>query len=110
MNFEETGEFAKDFKKLFKKYRSLEEDLKMFQKNVIYIDITCNRKFAVLHKNENLIVIKARFFCKYLKGKTLRIVYAYYEMEKKIVFIQLFFKGDKEKEDSGRIKKYLTGK
>jgi len=110
MNFEETGEFKKDLKKLFRKYRSLGEDLKMFQKNVVFVDLTSNRKFAVLHKNGNLTIIKARFFCKYLKGKTLRIVYAYYEVEKEIVFIQLFFKGDKGREDLGRIKKYLTGK
>jgi hypothetical protein len=82
----------------------------VFERTVIHIDIDSNRKFAVLHKNERLMIIKARFFCKYLKGKTLRVVYAYYEAEKKIVFIELFFKGDKGREDAGRIKDYLAGK
>ena len=46
MNFEITDEFKNDFKKLLKKYRSLEDDLEVFKKNVIYVDVTSNRKFA----------------------------------------------------------------
>ena len=60
--------------------------------------------------NLRLMIIKARFFCKYLKCKSLRVVYAYYETEKRIVFIELFFKGDKEREDGERIRKYLAKK
>ena len=62
MNFEKTVEFAKDLKKLLKKYRSLEEDLRVFEKNVVFVNVRSNHKFAVLHQNEQLIIIKARFF------------------------------------------------
>ncbi len=105
MNFEKTAGFNKDFKKLLKKYRSLEKDLRVFEKNVVFVDVQCNRKFAVLHKNEQLIIIKARFFCKYLKGKTMRIVYA--QHEGKIVFIEIFYKGTKAREDKQRISIFL---
>jgi len=45
--------------------------------------------------------------CKALKGKGvnsgLRLVYAYFETEKKITFIELYHKNDKENEDRKRI-------
>jgi hypothetical protein len=107
MNFDKTHNFAKDFKKLLKKYRSLEDDLETFKKTIIHVDVACNRKFAVLHKDERIMIIKARFFCKYLKGNTLRIVYVQYKTTEKIDFIEIFFKGDKSREDNQRIKEFL---
>jgi len=45
--------------------------------------------------------------CRSLPGKGsntgLRLVYAWFEEEKRIVFIEIFFKGDKENEDRERI-------
>ena len=109
MSFDSIAEFDKDLKRLLKKYRSLKEDLETFKSVAVFIDVDSNNKFSVLYRNEHLMIIKARFFCKYLKGKTLRIVYAKHATENKIVFIELFFKGDKEREDGGRIKNYLSG-
>ena len=47
--------------------------------------------------------------CKSLKGRGaesgLRIVYAYFEEEERIVFIELYFKGNKENEDRERIQR-----
>jgi len=42
-----------------------------------------------------------------LKGSSLRIIYAYFEEDQQIEFIELYFKGDKENEDRNRIKNYL---
>jgi len=36
----------------------------------------------------------------------IRIIYAYFEKEDAIEFIEIYFKGDKENEDKKRIKKY----
>ncbi|GAH23033.1 unnamed protein product, partial [marine sediment metagenome] len=44
---------------------------------------------------------------RYLKGSSLRIIYAYCENKQKVEFIQLYFKGGKENEDNNRIKNYL---
>jgi hypothetical protein len=106
MNFKATDKFAKDFKKLAKKYHSLDDDLAVFKKNLAFVDIAGNRKFVILKQNEDLVIIKARFFCKHLKGSTLRIVFSL-NGDKNVDLIELFFKGDKEREDEERIKTYL---
>ena len=107
MNFNKLPEFSKEFKKLFKRYKTLEIDLEVFKKDIVEVDLSGNKNFAILHQNEQLLIIKARFFCRYLKGKTLRIIYAYYANQKIIEFIEIYFKGNKENEDKERIKNYL---
>lgn len=53
-------------------------------------------------------IFKAKkFACRSLKGKGaasgIRIIYAYFEDEDCIEFIEIFYKGDKENEDRDRI-------
>lgn len=60
-------------------------------------------------------IYKARkFACKALKGRGamsgIRIIYAYYENEDVIEFIEIYFKGDKTNEDEKRIMKYYKHK
>jgi len=105
MNFKNTIEFQKDFKKLFKKFKSLENDLVEFKKILNESPIGIGKHFNLITKSESIYIIKARFFCKNLKKKDLRIIYAY--IENRIEFIEMYFKGDKENEDRDRIKKYL---
>ncbi len=107
MNFDELPEFKKECKKLAKKYRSLSDDLKTFRNIVTTIPRGNNKHFNVLVDDELFCVIKARLFCRYLKGSSLRIVYAYHEEKKRIEFIELYFKGNKENEDFGRIAQYI---
>jgi hypothetical protein len=108
MNYDETPEFAKEFKKLAKKYRTLPEDLKTFKKNVVVIDLGKNKNFAILHRDNQFFIVKARLFCRYLKRNTLRMVYVWDKREETIEFIEIYFKGDKENEDRDRIRKYLA--
>ncbi len=49
-------------------------------------------------------------FCRYLKGSSLRIVYAYLEQNRQIDFIELYCKGEQENEDRDRIEKYLRNR
>ena len=107
MNFDETGEFSKDFKRLSKKYKSLVDDLLEFKKVVSKFPLGTDKHFVVLIEKETVKIIKGRFFCRYLKGSSLRIIYAYCENKHRVEFIQLYFKGDKENEDHNRIKNYL---
>ena len=112
MNFKNTAEFQKDFKRLSKKFRSLASDLIEFKKILNEAPLGIGKHFNVITKTDYLYVIKARFFCKSLKEKDLRVIYAYIENHQIIEmvgidFIELYFKGDKENEDRERIKEYL---
>ena len=108
MTFDELPEFQKECKRLARKYRSLSEDLQQFR-NVVSVDPLGNQKhFAVIAQSEHVHIVKARLFCRYLKGSSLRIIYSYCEQEQRIEFIELYFKGDKENEDRQRVKEYLS--
>ncbi|KKQ28152.1 MAG: hypothetical protein US42_C0001G0003 [Candidatus Magasanikbacteria bacterium GW2011_GWC2_37_14] len=113
INCNETPEFKKDFKKLFRKYRTLFDDLENFKKRFVEIDIKANKNFAILTENNNFRIIKARLFCRALKGNSLRVIYAQFRNCEKVEFIsidfiELYFKGDKTNEDRERIKDYLN--
>ena len=107
MNFKNTIEFQKDFKKLFKKFKSLDGDLEEFKKVLNEAPLGIGKHFNIITKTGFVYIIKARFFCKNLKKKDLRIIYVYIEEQKKIEFIEMYFKGEKENEDRERIKAYL---
>jgi hypothetical protein len=109
MKFNELPEFEKEFKKLRKKYKSLPNDLKIFKEVLTKIPLGNSKHFNILHNTEELCIVKARFFCKYLKGNSLRIVYGYLKKEKKVEFIEIYSKSKKKREDKEKIKKYLSG-
>lgn len=112
MNFRETKEFSQELKKLNKKYHSLQEDLNRLKLLLTEKPLGVGKNFTVLHSLPSLSIIKARLACKYLKNSSssLRIIYAYHEKKNEIElidFIELYFKGNKEREDSERIQTYL---
>ena len=109
-------EFEKDFKKLVKRFKTLDDDIETF----------INRQLKLTHKlridNKGVVPIPGlgfetpkiykaiKFACKALKGRGgmsgIRIIYAYYEKEDVIEFIEIYFKGDKANEDKQRIIEY----
>lgn len=107
MNFDELPEFQKELKRLGKKYKSLSDDLQEFRNVISAVPLGNSKHFNVITKTEFLHIIKARLFCRYLKGTSLRIVYAYHVAASKVDFIEIYFKGEKENEDRERIKEYL---
>lgn len=111
MNFDELPEFEKEIKRLGKKYKSLPDDLREFCNVVSVVPLGNSKHFNVITQTELFCVVKARLFCRYLKGTSkLRIIYSYFEQEKRIEFIEVYFKGDKENEDRERIKEYLDSR
>ena len=108
MNFNETNEFAKAFKRLSKKYRSLPDDLLEFKKVISELPLGSGKHFVILHSQEEVKVLKARLFCRYLRGASLRIIYAYQETKTTIDFIELYFKGEQVKENKQLIKEFLN--
>lgn len=108
-----TPEFEKDLKQLSKKYRSLPDDLEEFLRVISVQPRGVGKNFVVLTVQGAITIVKARLFCRALKGNTLRIIYAYIEGVNEIElieieFIELYFKGDKESEDQKRIQEYLS--
>ncbi len=126
INYKITQEFEKDFKRLLKKLRSLEEDFEFAKIATIepyHIGVLHN---GVLEKKdahsifpipnfctEELKICKLKkFACKALKGRGvksgIRIIYAYYVFTNTVDFIEMYFKGESENEDKERIKQYLA--
>ncbi|MEA3307417.1 MAG: hypothetical protein U9Q34_06495 [Elusimicrobiota bacterium] len=107
INYRELPFFTKELKQLSKKYKSLPEDLKVFKQILTAIPNGNSKHFTPLNKNEICVIIKARLFCRYLKGSSLRIIYAFHNQTNEINFIEIYFKGNKTNEDKDRIKSYL---
>ena len=108
MTFDELPEFKKERKRLARKYRSLSEDLREFLNVVSVVPLGNQKHFAVIARDENLHIVKARLFCRYLKGLSLLVIYSYFGQEQRIEFIEIYYKEDKENEDRHRVKAYLT--
>ena len=109
MEFDTLPEFEKDLKQLLKKYRSLNDDL--FEVKTILKSKPNERPpFSFLIDNlglETCVIKVKKIACKALKGRGvnsgLRVIYAHFEVEQKITFIELYHKNDKENEDKKRI-------
>ena len=108
MKFEETPEFRKDLKRLNKKYRSLSADLQTFRDIVAANPLGNPSHFRVITSTDHCHIIKARVQCRYLRGPVLRVVYTYAEAQRRVEFIELYFKGGKENKGRGRIQRYLA--
>lgn len=107
--FEELDEFQKDLKKLLKKYRTLKDDIE-----VVKLDLNdepgASPPFSFRVDNlgiETCVIKVKKMACKALKGRGvnsgLRLIYAHFEVEQKIIFIEFYHKNDKENEDRQRI-------
>jgi hypothetical protein len=109
MTFDELAEFNKDLKCLLKKYRTLKEDLEVVKK---VLEVTPQERPPFSFRIDNLgletcVINVKKIACKALKGRGvnsgLRLIYAHFEVEQKITFIEIYHKNDKENEDKQRI-------
>lgn len=114
----ETESFKKDLKKLLKKYRSLISDLEVAKRNAIelfHLKKIDNQSIFPIPGfcTEKILICKVKkFACKALKGKGsrsgIRIVYSFLIETLKVEFIEIYYKGNQENEDRGKIKDYLN--
>lgn len=111
MLFDTLPEFDKDFKRLQKKYRSLQSDL-----DDVKIILKARPKarppfsFTIDNLGIGTCIIKVKkIACDSLKGRGVnsgfRLIYAYFKEEAKIIFVELYHKNEKESEDRARILK-----
>lgn len=113
-------EFERDLKYLLKRYRTLEDDLKVFIEKELYL----YHKLKIDNKGifrisgmgfEKHVVYKAKkFACRSLKGKGvhsgIRIIYFCDDRLDKVELIEIYYKGDKESEERDRIFKLFKSK
>jgi mRNA-degrading endonuclease RelE of RelBE toxin-antitoxin system len=109
--------FQKDFKRLLKKYRTLEEDLETVKRDAIelyHLKKIDNQSIFLMSGfcTEEIQICKIKkFACKALKGRGsksgIRIIYAFHSKSHKVDFIEIYFKGEKENEDRERIQRYI---
>jgi hypothetical protein len=114
MNYNETEEFKRDFKKLLKKFPSLVDDLKVnkqYRIELFHFEGIDSRSIFEIQGAGNTTELKffkvKKFQCRGLKGRGaksgIRLIYAYFPLEQKIIFIEIYFKSKKPNEDRGRI-------
>ena len=114
MNYNETEEFARDFKKLLKKFSSLKEDLEVNKRYRIEffhlrkIDSKSVFKIQGIGNSEELQFFKVKKFqCKSLKGRGaksgIRVIYAFFPLQQKLTFLEIYFKAQQENETRQRI-------
>jgi mRNA-degrading endonuclease RelE of RelBE toxin-antitoxin system len=98
IDYQETQAFARDMKRLEKKFPSLSKGL----------DAGGIPEIKGVGNSDDLMFYKVKkFACRSMKGRGsksgIRVIYAFFPKEWKIVFLEIYFKGEKENEDRERI-------
>ena len=106
-HFNQLPDFEKELEKLSKKYSSLYDDLNKFEKLLEVNATGIGKNFTIIHHAPKVKIVKARLACKSLRDRSIRIVYAFHGDSITFVYIEMYFKGDKDNEDRERIKEYL---
>jgi hypothetical protein len=106
--------FKKDFSKLVKKYKTLADDFKIFKTYSLEpflldnVNNKCSERISKIGIVYPEIWKVKKFTSRSFKGKGVksgfRIIYAYYRDLEKIIYIEIYHKTKKTKEDRERIK------
>jgi hypothetical protein len=107
-HFNYLPEFQKELNGLLKKYRSLNEDIRSFEKVILSRPIGAGKNFTIIYSSKDIKIVKVRLMCKFLRNRNIRVIYAYHNNSFEFMYIEIYFKGDKENEDKMRVKEYLA--
>ena len=115
--YKQTDRFERDLKRLLKKFPTLLEDIeiaKVFAIELFHLKNTDKQAIFLIPNfcTKELKICKLKkFACKALKGRGvrsgIRIIYAYHILTNTVNFIEMYFKGESENEDTNRIKQYM---
>lgn len=98
------AEFAKEFKKLRKKYPSLPQDLAVIESIITKFPYGEDSKHCNALKREGeSCICKRRMMCRSVRGTEFRVVYYYNGREVELEYIEIYYKGKKETEDKKRV-------
>ncbi|MDD5252192.1 MAG: hypothetical protein PHT12_06210 [Patescibacteria group bacterium] len=126
MRYERTPEFERDLKNLLKRFATLEEDLLVAQKNAIELRWGLSPRTGTVPQgidngaifeipgfctSDRRVCKLKKFACRALKGhgvmSGIRVIFAYFPAESRVVYLEMYFKGDKENEDRGRVRGWM---
>lgn len=115
LTFKTVKEFDKDFRKLKRKYQTLDNDLKRFEtilKGLFPNIPPGTERISRLGENVKVPIYKAKHFhCKCLnKGSRsgFRVIFAFLEDELGVVFLEIYHHNKKDNHDKKRILKYFA--
>ena len=118
INYDKTKKFTRDFKKLLKKFPSLRDDLEVTKKYSVElfhckkIDSKSIFQIKGVGNCDELQFYKVtKFQCKSLKGRGaksgIRVVYAFFPVQQRVVFLEMYFKAKQEREDRQRVADFI---
>lgn len=124
MNFSEAPEFKKEVKRFAKKWRSIPDDITAAKRYILplYVKLDKNvdieqyrnklfstKRAAILPgSNSDMEVIKMRLDVEYLgRSDKVRMIFIAIRNKDEIIFVELYAKNEKSREDQQRIKRYL---
>ena len=108
MKITESDAFKKEFKRLSKKYRTLEKDFEVLKSTILVEPKGDGSKhWNLLKQDGDKSVFKIRMMCRALRSSSFRVVYVFGGSSIEVLFIEIYFKGDKENEDWERIAQYF---
>ena len=103
--------FQKELRKLTKRYRSLPEDLKILERLILkFPEGEDSRHCNALKKEAQMYICKHRMMCRAVKGSEFRVVYFYDGKAFELLYLEIYFKGDKTTEDSKRVEAFWKEK
>lgn len=105
--FSELPIFEKELKKLSKKYPTLESDILDIKSVLLSCPTGIGKNFIIISSTENVKIIKVKIHCESLRSRTIRLIYSYRKDKIEFLYLEVYFKGDKENEDKERIDEYL---
>jgi hypothetical protein len=105
--FSRLPEFEKELKRLSKKYPTIESDIEDIKLILDSSPTGIGKNFTIIKITESVTIVKARVHCESLRARRVRLIYAYHPNKIEFMYIEVYFKGDKENEDRVRIAEYL---
>ena len=113
MSYSFTSQCQGEYKKLIKKFRSLEADIERFCKFTLKLEEDNsfpggNKNYTLLKQQGDVSVFKAKLPCTTLRGNKLRVIYARHNDSIEIILIELYIKSESDREDKERISDYLS--
>ena len=100
-------EFNKELKKLAKKYPTLLLDVEDIKPVLIDCPTGIGKNFTIIKINGDITIVKVRIHCESLRSRVVRLIYAYHKDRIEFMYIELYYKGDKENENKERIEDYI---
>lgn len=108
--FHQLPEYQKELKKLSKKYPSVSNDIEDIKQVLLASPTGIGKNFTIISSEKDIKIVKVRIQCASLRIRTIRLIYAYHANTIEFMYIEVYFKGDKENEDRDRITEYLENK